>query len=218
MLAGIAGPVIFNLGWMIAQVWQPDAYDPVAHTISDMYAYGAPNAIFLLSCVTLCGIGTILFAILAVRPTVAGHWTGTMSWLSIALSIFGLGSVTAFVGRVDCQLAAPECTTAKQLSNLGGVLDSALSIVGILAMVLAGLLLAAAMRRRPALARFAGLCRLAGLVILALLIANLLLTGLGWGGLAERGLAIIGAAELVLLAGLIFHQNRVGPTQPGLAA
>ena len=70
----------------------------MAHTISDMYAYGAPHPWFLIVCVVLCGIGTIMLAFLSVRPMVAGHWTGTVGWILLAASIFGLGSIVAFSG------------------------------------------------------------------------------------------------------------------------
>jgi hypothetical protein len=46
---GFAAQVVFTAAWLLAQLWQPPAYRPLAQTISDMYAFGAPRFCWCVS-------------------------------------------------------------------------------------------------------------------------------------------------------------------------
>jgi hypothetical protein len=208
---GFAAQVLFTVAWLLAQLWQPPAYRPLAHTISDMYAFGAPYAGVLLVCLPVAGAGTIVFAVSGLRPVVAGHWTGTVGWVLVAVSILGLGDLLAFIERLGCELAAPGCTVEAQLANLGGILDSNLSGLGLLALVAAGFFLAETVRRRRGLEWVAWPCRIGGVLTLALLVFDGVLSGADLGGLGERLIAFVVAAEVALLAVLV---ARVAKSMP----
>jgi len=66
---GVAAQVVFVLAWIVAGFWQGPGYNALKYSISDMYAVTAPRGLFLVVVITLCGIGTVLFAVLSVWPT-----------------------------------------------------------------------------------------------------------------------------------------------------
>jgi hypothetical protein len=199
--AGFAAQVVFVLSWLVAAAWQGDGYSVLAHTISDMYAVTAPAGWFLVVVLTLCGLATALFALLAVRPVLrpAGRLATTGSVL-LALSIYGLGDLLSPFEREACRLADPGCTSAAQSANAGGVLDSVLSTAGILLFVAAAFVLAAAMRRTPGWQDWSRWARWVGAGFAVLLIVLAVAEPAGVGGLLERLLAAFGAAAIAALA------------------
>ena len=90
----LAAQVVFVVGWLVAGWWQGSHYSAVDHTISDMYADGAPHAWFLIVCVTLGGLGTVGFALFGLRPArrAAGR-VATTGAVLLSVSILGLGDV-----------------------------------------------------------------------------------------------------------------------------
>lgn len=200
---GLAAQVLFPIAWLVAQLWQRPTYSSVEHTISDMYAYGAPHPAFLLVVLTLTGAATIGFAVLGLRPALSGHWTGTVGWILVAVSILGLGDLLTFAEREGCQLAAPGCEEAAQTANAGGALDAGLSTFGILALGAAGLFIAAALQRRPSLARYAWPSRIGGILVFVLLLGQAGFTAAGIGGLGERILAVAVCAGVGALAVIV---------------
>ena len=56
----------------------------------------------------------------------------------MALSIFGLGNLLTVTERLDCRMADPGCTSAKQLSNFGGTMDDLFSTAGLILIVRLG--------------------------------------------------------------------------------
>ena len=68
-LGALVAQVAFVSSWLIAASWQGPRYSVLAHSISDMYAVGAPNGAFLVVVISLCGAATILFAWLSLRPS-----------------------------------------------------------------------------------------------------------------------------------------------------
>src|SRR5215212_11836803 len=66
-LVALVAQVAFVGSWLIAASWQGPRYSVLDHSISDMYAVGAPNGAFLVVVLTLCGAATILFAWLSLR-------------------------------------------------------------------------------------------------------------------------------------------------------
>ena len=196
---GLVAQVVFVLSWLLAGTWQGPRYDPLAHTISDMYALGAPRGAFLVVVLTLCGLGTVAFALGALRPALAGAgWGAAVGSALLACSILGLGDLLSPLERESCRLADPGCTPAAQLAGLGGVLDSILSTVGLVLLIAAGFFLAAAMRRLPAWRPLGRRTRLGAVAIIVLVLATGLVPGLE--GLFERLLAAAAAAWVAGLA------------------
>ena len=199
---GIGAQVMFTVAWLVAQAWQPPTYRPLAHTISDRYAVGAPYPAVLMTAITLSGAGTIAFAVGALRPALAGHWTGIVGWLLVAVSILGLGDLLTVFEREGCQLAVAGCTPKAQTANAGGALDAALSSFGLVALGISGFFIGTALRKRPALARFAWPARIGGVLVLVLLFAMGAFGAIGLSGLGERIIAVAacaGGAGLALI-------------------
>jgi hypothetical protein len=212
--AGLLAQVAFVLGWLLAAAWQPRGYSVVRHTISDMYAVTAPHAWFLVVLLTLCGAATVGFAWFAVRRSLsAGGRPATVGALLLVVSILGLGDLLSPFEQEACQQADPACSAADQVANLGGTLDGVLSTVGLVALVAAGFVLAAAMRRAPGWSRAVGWTRVLSAVVAVLLLATGFLGVLGVGGLLERLLALVAALGLALLAWAVL--SRTGPGRAG---
>ena len=113
-VVGLVAQVLFLASWLVASSWQGPDYSPLAHSISDMYAVTAPHAWLLVLCLTLCGIGTALFALLGLRPALqdAGG-NATVGSLLLALSILGLGDLFTPFERLACRLADPGCSVGR---------------------------------------------------------------------------------------------------------
>jgi hypothetical protein len=209
--AGLLAQVAFVLGWLLAAAWQPAGYSVLRHSISDMYAVTAPHAWFLVVLLTLCGAATIGFAWLALRPALAaGGRRTTVGVLLLVVSILGLGDLLSPFEQEACQQADPACSPADQVANLGGTLDGVLSTVGLVALVAAGFVLAAAVQRVPGWAGTARWTRLLSALLAVLLLATALVGVLGVGGLAERLLALVAALEVALLALLVLRRSGSG--------
>ncbi|AGL18541.1 hypothetical protein L083_5031 [Actinoplanes sp. N902-109] len=206
--AGFAAQVVFVASWLIAAAWQGGGYDPLAHTISDMYAVTAPAGLFLVIVLTLCGLATILFALLAVRPTLRPGGRGApIGAILLALSLYGVGDALSPFEREACRLADPGCTAQDQTANLGGQLDSALSTIGIFLFIAAAFTLAATMKRIPSWHRWARPTRWTAIGFILLLIAFVIAQPADLGGLLERLLAAYGAAAIALLAWRTAHPS-----------
>jgi uncharacterized protein DUF998 len=200
-LVALVAQVAFVGSWLISASWQGPHYSVLAHTISDMYAVGAPYATFLVVVITLCGAATILFAWLSLRPSLRpAGWTATVGSALLALSIYGLGDLLAPFEREGCRLADAGCTPAAQFANSGGKLDAALSTLGLILLVAAGFFLASAMNRVPGWRPWARPARWATVLIIALLVATVVGEAVGLGGLFQRLVAASGAAGIALLA------------------
>jgi hypothetical protein len=199
--AGFAAQVAFVASWLIAAAWQGDRYSVLAHTISDMYAVTAAGGLFLVVVLTLCGLATVLFAVLSVRPVLRpGGRAATVGAVLLALSIYGVGDLLSPFEREACRLADPGCTASDQASNLGGLLDSVISTVGILLFLAAPFVLAAAMKRAPGWQRWAWPARWVGIGFAVLLILFVGAQAADVGGLLERLLAASGSAAIAALA------------------
>jgi hypothetical protein len=198
--AVVAANVIFVAAWLLAASWQGPRYSLTAHTISDMYARGAPGAAFLIVVFTLCGATVLLFAWRALWPSLrrAGR-PAAVGVTLLAASIFGLGDLLTPFEREGCRLADPGCTSAAQLATTGGTLDAVLSTAGVAALVAAGFFLAAAMARLPQWQSWARWTRWATAGIIAAFAADGLAGPAGLSGLFERLLAVAGAAAIAVL-------------------
>ena len=204
---GFAAQVVFVLSWLVAAAWQGDGYQVLAHTISDMYAVTAPGGLFLAVVLTLCGLATVLFALLSVRPALRpGGRAATVGAVLLALSIYGLGDLLSPFEREACRLADPGCTGPDQAANLGGKLDSVLSTVGIMLFVAAAFVLAAAMRRTPGWERQVWPARWVGIGFAVLLVVFAAAEAADLDGLLERLVAAFGSAAIAALALRIARQ------------
>jgi hypothetical membrane protein len=196
----VVGNIVFVLAWLLAAVWQGPRYSVAAHTISDMYADGAPAAAFLIVFFTLSGAVVMLFAFRSLWPALrpAGR-TARVGVLLLALSIFGLGDLLTLFEREGCRLADAGCTAAAQTATAGGWLDAVLSTLGVAALVVAGFLLAVAMRKLPEWRSLARPTCWVTIGFLALFVLDGVLGGTGVGGLCERLIALAGAAGIAAL-------------------
>jgi Protein of unknown function (DUF998) len=206
---GVAAQVTFVASWLLAAAWQGPRYSVLAHSISDMYADTAPGAAFLIIVITLCGAATIWFAWRSLRPALrpAGRLATAGSAL-LALSVFGLGDLLTVSEREACRLADPGCTASSQVSNAGGTLDGTLTTAGLLLFVIAGFLLAAAMKRVPGWQSWVRPVRWYTALMIALLITDAVAGGSGASGLLERLIALTGAAGIAVLAAGVSRRSR----------
>lgn len=197
--AGLVAQALFVAAWLVAAAWQGPDYSPVAHTISDMYAVTAPHGWFLVVVITVCGVATILYALLALWPSLAeAGWTAMAGCVLLALSIYGIGDALTPIERQACRSADPGCLD--KAANFGGQADAVLSTIGILLFVAAMFFLAAAMRRTPRWANWAWPVRWVGFGFLALLVLLAVADSGNFGGLVERLLAAFGAAAIAATA------------------
>src|SRR3954466_12605294 len=87
----VVANIVFVAAWLLAAAWQGPTYSVAAHTISDMYADGAPGAWFLVVTFTLCGAAVLLFAFRSLWPALrAAGWPARVGVILLGLSIFGL--------------------------------------------------------------------------------------------------------------------------------
>ena len=193
--------VVFVVSWLIAQAWEGPRYSALSDTISDMYAVTAPGGLFLVVVLTLCGIATVLFALLAVWPVLRpAGWTAAVGSILLAVSIYGLGDALSPFERQGCRIADPGCTAADQMNSMGGRLDSILSTIGIFCFAASAFFLAAAMKRTPGWERAARPARWVGVGFVVLLVLVAASESVDLGGLTERLLAAFGAAAIAALA------------------
>lgn len=207
---GILAQVVFVAAWVAAGFWQGPRYSLMADSISDMYAVGVPHASFLVVAFTDTGAATMLFALFSVWPALrGGGWAARVGSVLLALSVAGLGNLLSPVERMACRISDPGCTTALQLSNSGGKMDSILSTGGGVMLVIAGFLLAAAMRRIPRWQAWVRPARWTSVLIFALLLGDALTGGAsGQSGLFERLFAGVAAAAVAALAVGILRRAR----------
>ena len=198
---GIAGQVLFVLSFLVAGLWQGDRYSVLEHTISDMYADGAPHGLLLALLIAVSGAATIAFALGAWHPTFrsTGRY-GTASTVLLVLSIPALGDLLAPLEREGCRLADPGCSVSDQMTT-GGVADVVLSSVGISAMIAFLLVAATAMRRAHGWGRWATPTRWVAVGFVVLLLAYLAADSIELGGLVQRALATY-TVMFVFVAGL----------------
>jgi hypothetical membrane protein len=211
---GIAAQVVFVAGVLMAASWQGPHYSVLRDSISDMYAVTAPHGTFLVQLLTDTGAATILFALLAVWPALrSGGRVAAIGSVLLALSIGGLGDLLSPAERLACRMADPGCTMSLQLSNSGGKMDTILSDIGVLLLVLACFFLAHAMARIPGWQGWARPARATGALIIALTIANAVTEHSGVYGLFERLLAATMAVALTALAIGILRRSRLESAQ-----
>jgi hypothetical membrane protein len=199
--------VLFVISWLVAPLWQESGYSVIKHSISDMYAVGAPHPYILIVVITLSGVAMLGFVIRSVWPAFrSAGWLGKLGAVLLALSIFGLGDLLTPLEREGCPLAAPGCTSADQTANHGGQLDETMSNFGLLAFIAAGLVLSLAMRRIEAFRRFAHYGYWVTFVNLVTFVA-IIPAGDDGEGITERLAAVAGVCGIILLAAMILRES-----------
>ena len=91
-IVALVAQVAFVGSWVVAALWQGPRYSVAAHSISDMYAVGAPRAAFLIVVITLCGAAVMVLAARSVWPAVRpAGWTAAVGSVLLAMSIYAPG-------------------------------------------------------------------------------------------------------------------------------
>jgi hypothetical protein len=103
-IAGVAGQILFTLGWFIAGLFQGNAYSVVRHDISDMGALGAPYPWVLLIPQSIAGACTIVFGVVEFRPALAGMRGRNLATTLLVLPL-GVGNLVSPAFRLDCRVA-----------------------------------------------------------------------------------------------------------------
>ena len=215
---GIAGQVLFVLSFLVAGLWQGERYSVLEHTISDMYADGAPHGLLLALLIAVSGAATIAFALGAWHPTFrsAGRY-GTASTALLVLSITARGDLLAPFEREGCRLADPGCSASDQMTA-GGIADAVLSTIGILAMLAFLLVAAAAMRRTHGWETWARPTRWVAVGFVVLLVAYLAAESISLGGLVQRALATYTVGFVAVVAVRILRAEPVSSPDTGTLA
>lgn len=212
---GLIAQIAFVANWAAASNWQGPRYSTAADSISDMYAMGVPGAAFLIVTFTLTGAATIAFALRSVWPSLRpGGWTAAAGSVLLVLSVGGLGDLLTATERMACRISDPGCTTARQLSNTGGRLDDILTTFGVLAMIVAGILLSFAMRRAAGWRRWARPTRAAMLLLFCATCGDIIGSSHGVGGVFERLIALTAAAWLGAVAVGVLRRTRQARAVP----
>ena len=213
--AGLAGQVIFTLGWLAADRWQGPGYSPFRYTISDMTALSAPHAWFLITCQLLAGAGTICFAVFGLRPALAsaGPTARYAPWL---LAVGALAYLVIWP-RVPCRLADAGCSVHQHLYSVGGLTDAIGSgaLIGVL--VIAPFPLWRRLRSVPGWQRtrpFMIAARILGPVLVIAAAAQGPVAPGAQEGALERALALLAAAWICSLAFTLITVS----AKPGLPA
>lgn len=207
----MAAHVVFVAAWLIAASWQGPRYSVTAHSISDLYAEGAPHAAFLIVVNTCCGAAGLLFVFRSLWPALQPMGgLARVGCVLLGLSPFCVGDLLSPFERLACRQADPGCSASDQIANSGGTMDNLLTTVGMVAMVAGALVLAAAMKRLPRWAAWVRPVRVFAVVLVALMVATVLSGSADLDGLFERLLAGVGAAGVVALcAGVLRHTGEV---------
>lgn len=193
--------ILFVVSWLVAASWQGPRYSVASHSISDMYAVGAPYGAFLVVVITCCGAAALLFGVCSLLPSLrAGGRPALVGTILLCLSTFGIGDLLTPFERLACRQADPGCSASDQVANAGGRLDGNLTTIGLVLLVAAGFFLAAAMKRLPAWQAWVRPTRWTSVVIIVLLVATAVSGPAGLDGLFERLTAAVGAAGTVALA------------------
>ena len=222
-IAGVAGQILFTLGWFMAGVFQGDAYSVVRHDISDMGALGAPYPWVLLIPQSIAGACTIIFGVAGFRPALVGTRGRTLATTLLVLPL-GVGNLLSPAFRLDCRVA-DGCTVEETVRSWHATVHSILGVLLLVAAV-APFVVARCLRRSPQWARLSRTSTWFGVAIAVAMVATIILGESAVGGLAQRIFALLAAAWVAVLAGWLLRllagrkgQNRAlgpGATSPDL--
>lgn len=197
----VAGQILVTGAWLVGGLVQTGGYSVTRHDISDLGALTADQPWLTLVGQGVSGLLTMTFAIVALGPALArpGRRSNVGAWL-VALSAAGLDDLSDAFFRLDCRAADPGCTEAAAMASWHGTVHNDVGTFTFVVLVIAPFVLARQMRRvsgwhslaRPTLAY--------GVVLLVAVTAYVLLSISTGGGLAQRAVALLGSAGVVVLA------------------
>ncbi len=201
-MGAIGGMVVFNLGWLAAGAVQAGGYSVASHDVSDLGALTAQYPWVVLTAQGIAGALTILLALVALRPALAGPGRGTAlgAWL-LAASLMGLDNLSDAFFRLDCRAADQGCTTAAAAGSWHGTIHLVVGVISGVATIAAPFVLAARMRRADGWRGLARPTILFGLLFLAVLVSYAALERKTGGGYLQRVAIVllsIGVATLAL--------------------
>ena len=201
-IAGVAGQVIFTVGWFVAGLLQGDAYSVARHDISDMGALGAPYAWVLLVTQTLAGACTIAFGLMGFGPALGGARGRTLATVLLVLPL-GVGNLLSGVFRLDCRVA-DGCTVEETVTSWHATVHSILGVLLLVAAV-APFVVARCLSRSPRWAPLGRTSKFFGVAIAVAMAAAIVLGETAVGGLAQRAFALLAATWVAVLAGWLLR-------------
>jgi hypothetical membrane protein len=198
-LIGIAGPVVFTVGWITAGAVQQGKYSVARHDISDMGAVGVPHAWILLTAHVVAGLCTLFFVVRGLHPALRGTRGATLSATLVAV-MFGIGHLTSAAFRLDCRIA-DGCSPGETTSTWHGIAHAATAVVcTFLVGVAAPFVVARCLRRAPRWQNLARTCTGFGVALTISMVVYLGLDGRDGAGFAQRTFAVLLAAWVAVLA------------------
>jgi hypothetical membrane protein len=208
-LAGVAGPIVFTLAWIIGSIAQ-DHYSIRREDISALSALTADSPWLMMGGFLIMGACTILLGI-SLMSLFGGSRRQRIGPGLITLA--GLGMMLAGVFRNDCSSALDAC---KVLVDAGDVswhhnAHDGVSILVFLALIIAPLVMAGRFLTRPDWASL----RLGSMMISPVLLLLLVLFGSeafpSVGGIIERVMILLAMGWLAVLGAHVFTASK-GPT------
>jgi len=200
-VGGVAGQVIFTVGWLVGGWVQDVAYSSARHDISDLGALTARHPWVMLTAQGLGGALTIAFALGSLRPAldVAGRRGAIGPWL-IALSLPGLDNVSDLFFRLDCRAADPGCTAAVSAASWHGQVHSIVGGVSAVITLAAPFVMLRRLRLSPGWRGLFWPTVAVGIALVAGFVAYAALGGQSGQGLTQRAIAIIACGWIATLA------------------
>jgi hypothetical protein len=198
---GVAGVVVFDLGWLFAEAVQTGGYSVGRHDVSDLGALTAQHAWVVLITGGISGVLTIAFAIGGLRPAlrIPGRRDALGAWL-LAASLMGLDNVSDAFFRLDCRAADPGCSSAVAMGSWHGTVHAVVGVIAAVATMGALFTLPPRMRRIGAWQDLARPMLATAWVFTALLVAYVAREGRAGGGLLQRVLIVILSVVVIVLA------------------
>ncbi|GII33040.1 DUF998 domain-containing protein [Planotetraspora mira] len=195
---GVVSQILFMAGWLIPESWQPQSYSIVRDTISDLMARTAPHAEVPVILLVAAGIGTMVFALLGLRPALraAGRTAFYAPWM-LALSALGFGNVLSFL-QIPCQSGA--CGTHAAMSTFAGVQDVVGGVIVVTLLAISPFPMSRRLKETPGWQQLAVPSLLTGVAVMASYIAFGLHSTAAVHGLLERAVATIGSGWTAVLA------------------
>lgn len=202
-VAAIAAQLLFTLGWLVGGFLQEAQYSATRHDISDLGALTAQHAWVMLTAQGIAGAVTIAFALVALRPALAVPGRRmAVSAIMVALSVMGLDNLSDAFFRLDCRAMDQGCTVEAAMSSWQGVVHGVVGGITILIFILTPFALARRMRLAPPWRDLWRPTLAFGVVVIAVFVANIALSS---SGLSQRGLALLGAFGVTVLAVRVLH-------------